>query len=453
MARLFGTDGVRGVANKGLSLEMAMGLGQAIGLYTKQYMGQQLSRLNTRPRIIIGKDTRVSGDMLEAALTAGITSVGVDVVQVGVIPTPGVAFLCRHMGFEAGAMISASHNPVEDNGIKFFDNHGFKLPDEVEDTLELIYKKRDEMERPTGVEVGRVQINREMSKIYEDFLVTSVPIRFEGLRVVVDCGFGAAYQMAPKVLERLGADVIALHSLNDGSRINVKCGSTHTGILQKEVVVNGAHLGIAHDGDADRLIAVDETGRIVDGDQIITICGLDLLKRGKLKNNKVAVTVYSNLGVIQAFRKNHADVVVTANGDRYVLEALKEQDLVLGGEQSGHIIFLERNTTGDGILTALQLISVLIQSNQKLSELAKQMERFPQVLENVRVGHKEGWEQNVHIQEAIQQAETELKDTGRIFVRASGTEPLIRVMAEGPDEAELHKLVKAVTGVIQKELG
>lgn len=452
MARLFGTDGVRGVANHGLSLEMATGLGQAIGVYTKQYMGQQ-RRMIPRPRIIIGKDTRVSGDMLEAALTAGITSVGVDVVQVGVIPTPGVAFLCRHMGFEAGAMISASHNPVEDNGIKFFDNHGFKLPDEVEDALELIYKKRDELERPTGVEVGRVQINREMSKIYEDFLVTSVPVKFEGLRVVVDCGFGAAYQMAPKVLERLGADVIPLHSLNDGSRINVRCGSTHPGILQKEVVVNGAHLGIAHDGDADRLIAVDETGRIVDGDQIITICGLDLLQRGKLKNNKVAVTVYSNLGLIQAFRKRHADVVVTANGDRYVLEALKEQDLVLGGEQSGHIIFFERNTTGDGILTALQLISVMVQSNQSLSELAKQMERFPQVLENVRVAHKEGWEKNAAIQEAVRQAETGLKDVGRIFVRASGTESLIRVMAEGPDEAELQRIVKMVVGVVQQELG
>lgn len=453
MARLFGTDGVRGVANHGLSLEMAIGLGQAIGVYTKQYMGQQSHGLTPRPRIIIGKDTRVSGDMLEAALTAGITSVGVDVVQVGVIPTPGVAFLCRHMGFEAGAMISASHNPVEDNGIKFFDNQGFKLSDETEDILEEIYKKRDALERPTGVDVGRVQINREMSKIYEDFLVTSVPIKFEGLRVVVDCGFGAAYQLAPKVLERLGADVIALHSLNDGSRINVKCGSTHTGILQKEVVVNGAHLGIAHDGDADRLIAVDETGRIVDGDQIITICGLDLLHRGKLRNNKVAVTVYSNLGVIQAFRKHHADVVVTANGDRYVLEALKEQDLVLGGEQSGHIIFFERNTTGDGILTALQLIAVMLQSNRKLSELAQQMERFPQVLENVRVAHKEGWEHNANIKEAVRQAQIALKDAGRVFVRASGTEPLIRVMAEGPDETELHNLVNTVIGVIQRELG
>jgi phosphoglucosamine mutase len=452
VARLFGTDGVRGVANQRLSLELAMGLGQAIGVYTKQYMGQKMNRLIPRPRIIIGKDTRISGDMLEAALTAGITSVGVDVVQVGVIPTPGVAFLCRHMGFEAGAMISASHNPVEDNGIKFFDNQGFKLSDEVEDALEHIYNRRNDLERPTGVEIGRVQINKEMVKIYEDFLATSVPVKFDGLRVVVDCGFGAAYQMAPKVLERLGADVISLHSLNDGSRINVKCGSTHTGILQKEVVVNGAHLGIAHDGDADRLIAVDETGRIVDGDQIITICGLDLLRRGKLKNNKVAVTVYSNLGLIQAFRKHHADVAVTANGDRYVLEALKEQDLVLGGEQSGHIIFFERNTTGDGILTALQLISVMIQSNQKLSELARQMERFPQVLENVRVGSKEGWEQKGSIQAAIKQAETALSDEGRIFVRASGTEPLIRVMAEGPDEAELQRLVKMVVEVIRKEL-
>ena len=451
MARLFGTDGVRGVANQGLSLEMALGLGQAIGVYTKQYLGQ--SKRFPRPRIIIGKDTRVSGDMLEAALASGINSVGVDVVQVGVIPTPGVAFLCRHMGFEAGVMISASHNPVEDNGIKFFDNRGFKLSDEVEEMIEVIYKKRDEVERPIGTGVGRIQINYEMTGIDEEFLVTSVPVRFEGLRIVVDCGFGAAFKLAPKVLERLGADVIALHDRNDGSRINVKCGSTHPGILQKEVVVNGADLGIAHDGDADRLIAVDESGRIIDGDQIITVCGLDLLRHGKLKNNKVAVTVYSNLGVIQAFKKHHAEVAITANGDRYVLEALQEQDLVLGGEQSGHIIFLDKNTTGDGILTALQLITVLVQSNQKLSELAAQMERFPQVLENVRVARKEGWEQNLQIKAAVQKVEALLQDTGRIFVRASGTEPLIRVMAEGPDEAELRELVRMVTGVIQQELG
>ena len=271
--------------------------------------------------------------------------------------------------------------------------------------------------------------------------MASVPVRFEGLRVVVDCGFGAAFELAPRVLRRLGAEVVSLHAMNDGSRINVKCGSTHTGILQKEVVASGADLGIAHDGDADRVIAVDEAGRAVDGDQLITICGLQLLRKGKLRNNKVAVTVYSNLGLIQAFKKHQAGVEITANGDRYVLEALRKEDLVLGGEQSGHIIFLDKNTTGDGILTALQLMAVMAETGEKLSVLAAQMERFPQVLENVRIHKKEGWKQNSAINAAIAAAEGELQETGRIFVRASGTEPLIRVMAEGPDEEQLRRLV------------
>ncbi|HBF36063.1 MAG TPA: phosphoglucosamine mutase, partial [Firmicutes bacterium] len=334
MARLFGTDGVRGVANQGLTTEIAFGLGQAAGYYFKGNMDS-----SERPKIIIGKDTRVSGDMLEAALAAGITSVGVDVVKLGIIPTPGVAFLCRKLGPRAGVMISASHNPVEDNGIKFFDYQGFKLTDEVEDKIEDIYRHQlKDLELPIGVGVGRITDSYESIHLYEEFLAGSIGVNLTGLRIVVDCGFGASYDLAPKVLKRLGAEVIALHAINDGSRINVKCGSTHPGILQKEVTASGAHVGIAHDGDADRVIAVDEKGHVVDGDQIITICGLDLLKRGELKNKKVAVTVYSNLGLAQAFKKNQADVVVTANGDRYVLEALREQNLVLGGEQSGHII-------------------------------------------------------------------------------------------------------------------
>jgi phosphoglucosamine mutase len=447
MARLFGTDGVRGVANQGLTAELAFGLGQAAGYYFKGNAG-----MNERPKIIIGKDTRASGDMLEAALAAGITSVGVDVVKLGIIPTPGVAFLCRQLGPQAGVMISASHNPVEDNGIKFFDHQGFKLTDEVEDKIEDIYRhKLKDLELPIGVGVGRITDSYESIHLYEEFLASSIDVDLKGLRVVVDCGFGASYDLAPKVLKRLGAEVIALHAINDGSRINVKCGSTHPGILQKEVAASGAHVGIAHDGDADRVIAVDENGHIVDGDQIITVCGLDLLKRGALRNGKVAVTVYSNLGLVQAFRKHQADVVVTANGDRYVLEALREEQLVLGGEQSGHIIFLEKNTTGDGILTALQLLAVVVQSKKKLSELAAQMERFPQVLENVRVAKKDGWESNLKIKAAVSKAEQALEGEGRVFVRASGTEPLIRVMAEGPDEEQLKQLVGMIAGVIQEE--
>jgi phosphoglucosamine mutase len=403
--------------------------------------------------VIIGRDTRLSGEMLEAALAAGITSVGVDVARLGIIPTPGVAFLCRKLGVAAGVMISASHNPVEDNGIKFFDKSGFKLTDEEEDEIETLYRNRlEEIERPTGTAVGRIFDEFGGVKLYEDYLVSTASRRFDGLKIVVDCGFGAAYDLAPQVLRRLGAEVVALHDINDGSRINVGCGSTHPEILQKEVIANGADLGIAHDGDADRLIAVDEGGRLVDGDQIITICGLDLKREGKLRNDKVAVTVYSNLGLIQAFKKNQVEVVVTANGDRYVLEAMRRQDLVIGGEQSGHIIFLDKNSTGDGILTALQLISVVAKSGEGLSKLAAQMERAPQVLENVRVERKD-WEQNAAVKEVINAAEARLHGEGRIFVRASGTEPLIRVMAEGPDEAELRRIVREVAGVIKAELG
>lgn len=445
MDRLFGTDGVRGVANRTLTPEMAFGLGRAAGAYFKKGKGS---------RIIIGKDTRVSGEMLESALAAGITSVGMDVLQIGIIPTPGVAFLCRKMDAAAGVMISASHNPVEDNGIKFFDSCGFKLTDAVEDEIEAIYRNRlDEIERPVGTEVGRIYDDPGAIQLYEDFLAESVSCRFDGLKIVVDCGFGAAHYLAPQVLRRLGAEVVALHALDDGSRINVNCGSTHPGILQKEVFASGANLGIAHDGDADRLIAVDETGQMVNGDQIITICGLDMKREGKLNNNKVAVTVYSNLGLIQAFKKNQVEVVITANGDRYVLEAMQNQDLSIGGEQSGHIIFLEKNSTGDGILTALQLISVMVKSGEKLSKLAAQMQLVPQVLENVRVGHKNGWEHNTAINETVKKAEASLGGEGRIFVRASGTEPLIRVMAEGPNEEELRRIVSEVAETIKKELG
>ncbi|MCL6591812.1 MAG: phosphoglucosamine mutase [Firmicutes bacterium] len=452
MARLFGTDGVRGVANQGLTPELAFGLGRAAGHYFAQNAGPDLPD-SGRIKIVIGKDTRVSGDMLEAALTAGITSVGADVINAGVIPTPGVAFLCRRLQAHAGVMISASHNPVEDNGIKFFDSQGFKLEDEVEDELEALYRRHTELGRPTGAGIGRSFSQPEALQFYEEFLVKSVNTSFEGLKVVVDCGFGAAFYLAPKVLGELGAEVIPLHAENDGSRINVKCGSTDIGALQKAVLESSAQLGIAHDGDADRLIAVDELGNKVDGDQILAICGLDLLREGKLRNRKIAVTVYSNLGLIQAYKQNQAEVVITANGDRYVLEAMKKHDLVLGGEQSGHIIFLDKNSTGDGILTALQLIAVVAKSKQPLSKLAAQMERFPQVLKNVRVQRKEGWENNSKIQAAISNAEEELKERGRIFVRASGTEPLIRVMAEGPDEKELHRLVGMVVEVIQTEQG
>ncbi len=445
--RMFGTDGVRGVANEGLTPEIAFKLGQAAGLYFRQ-------QTTAKPRVIIGKDTRVSGAMLEAALAAGLTSIGAEVLRLGVLPTPGVAFLCRSLQATAGVMISASHNPVADNGIKFFDGQGFKLTDAVEDEIEGIFQQPvPAAARPIGVAVGQIIERPDAVQLYEDYLVAAVPGRFDGLKIAVDCGFGAAFQLAPTVLRRLGAEVIALNAENDGSRINVQCGSTHTGGLQREVIASGAALGIAHDGDADRVIAVDENGAMVDGDQIITVCALYLKEQGLLRNDKVAVTVYSNLGLIQTLRNQGIETVVTANGDRYVLEALRQQQLVLGGEQSGHIIFLDKNSTGDGIMTALHLIAAVAQSGKRLSELAGRMEKFPQVLENVRVQRKEGWEKSAAIKAVIGQAEAELEGKGRIFVRASGTEPLIRVMAEGPSQERLDYLVGTVAQVIRNELG
>jgi phosphoglucosamine mutase len=447
VARLFGTDGVRGVANTELTPELALQLGQAAGIYFQRKDG-------VKARILIGKDTRVSGDLLEAALAAGLTSMGADVLRLGVLPTPGVAYLSRALQADAGVMISASHNPVADNGIKFFDSQGYKLPDATEDALEAIMKRRlQETSRPVGVAVGRISDQADASELYSEYLGSTVDQTLTGLKIVVDCGYGAAYRLAPELLKRLGAEVVELNAVNDGSQINVNCGSTNPGQLQAMVSAVGADLGIAHDGDADRVIAVDETGQIVDGDQILTICGLDLLREGKLTNRKIAVTVYSNLGLSEAFRNQGAEVVVTANGDRYVLAAMQEQGLVLGGEQSGHIIFLERNSTGDGILTALQLIAVMVKRKEKLSVLAQQMRRFPQVLQNVRVARKDHWENNLAIQDAIGKGETLLAGRGRLFVRASGTEPLIRVMAEGPDQTELEAIVAQVAAVILQQLG
>jgi phosphoglucosamine mutase len=447
VARLFGTDGVRGVANKELTPELAFKLGQAAGVYFKKAEA-------LKPQILIGKDTRVSGDLLEAALATGLTSMGADVIRLGVLPTPGVAYLCRALKADAGVMISASHNPVVDNGIKFFDGQGYKLPDETEDALEAILKGRlSETPRPVGVAVGRISDQTDAPDIYGSYLLSTVDSTLAGLKIVVDCGYGAAYRLAPELLKRLGAEVVAINAVNDGSQINVNCGSTNPGQLQQMVTAVRADLGIAHDGDADRVIAVDENGQIVDGDQILTVCGLHLLREGKLKNRKIAATVYSNLGLSEAFRNNDAAVEITANGDRYVLAAMREQGLVLGGEQSGHIIFLEKNSTGDGILTALQLIAVMVKTGEKLSVLAGQMRRFPQVLQNVRVVRKEHWETNAAIQAAITASETTLADRGRLFVRASGTEPLIRVMAEGPDQQELEGLVAQVADVVLQQLG
>ncbi|GAW92552.1 phosphoglucosamine mutase [Calderihabitans maritimus] len=445
MGVLFGTDGVRGKANQELTPELAYRLGRA-GAYV-------LSRTVEEPRIIVGKDTRISGDMLEAALTAGICSVGVDVIQVGVMPTPAIAYLTRRMGVTAGVVISASHNPVEDNGIKFFGNSGYKLPDETEAEIErIVLNGTDSLPYPTGAAVGRVVRRPEAVEQYIEFLKNSIDTRLEGLKIVVDCANGAAYQVAPRVLADLGAKVVPIFAEPDGVNINRDCGSTHLQNLQKAVMEHGAHLGLAHDGDADRVIAVDEKGEVVDGDQIMVICGLDLKERGRLPGDKVVVTVMSNMGLHLAFRKAGISVLQTAVGDRYVLEEMKRSGAMLGGEQSGHIIFLEHSTTGDGLLTALQLLSTVVKRGKPLSELAAQMARLPQVMVNVPVRDKNRLAENDEMQKAIAEAQARLGERGRVLVRPSGTEPLIRIMAEGPDEKELEEITSGLAAVAKEHL-
>jgi phosphoglucosamine mutase len=444
MGRLFGTDGVRGVANSELTPELAFRLGRA----ATYHFGQE----HDIPVLIIGRDTRVSGQMLEAALAAGICSAGGQAILAGVVPTPAVAFLTHRLGAQAGVVISASHNPYPDNGIKFFAQDGYKLPDAVEDQLEeLVLAAADSLPRPTGAAVGQIIHRPDLLQQYIDYAAGTVTETFKDLKIVIDCANGAAFEAAPSVYRRLGATVVSLHDMPDGININQHCGSTHMESLQQAVLREKADLGIAHDGDADRCLFVDERGEIVDGDQMMIICTLDFLRQGKLKDNTLVATVMSNIGLHQAMKKAGARVEVTAVGDRYVLEAMRANGFSLGGEQSGHIIFGEYSTTGDGIVTALQVLSAVVQSGKPMSELAAQMTRFPQLLVNVTVKTKNGWQENQAIANAIRQAEAELGDNGRILVRPSGTEPLIRVMAEGPDQEQLDQIVNRIVSVIQQE--
>lgn len=444
VSRLFGTDGVRGVANADLTPELAFRLGR-VGAYV-------LTSRHPGARIAIGKDTRISGDMLEAALISGILSMGVDVLRLGVISTPGVAYLTKHLGADAGVMISASHNPVEDNGIKFFGGDGFKLLDETEDRIEHILRNEEELPRPTGGEIGRIY-EEPAQEEYIQFLMSTVDERFDGLHVVLDCANGAASAIAPEVFRRLGAKVTVIHAEPDGVNINVGCGSTHPQVVQQAVIAHHADLGLSFDGDADRLIAVDSTGEIIDGDFIMAICGLSLQRQGKLADNKIVATVMSNLGFMKAMEAAGIEVVRTAVGDRYVMERMRADQAVLGGEQSGHIIFLNHTTTGDGILTALQLVQVLVKSGKPLSALRTVMTRYPQILENVRVTDKHAWVHNAAIQAALAAGERELGDSGRVLVRESGTESLVRVMVEGPDEHVLRKIVQDIVKVVEEQLG
>ncbi|MCM1564963.1 MAG: phosphoglucosamine mutase [Dehalobacter sp.] len=448
MARLFGTDGVRGKANTELTPELAFKLGKA-GAYV-------LGKRQEKAKIVIGKDTRISGDMLEAALAAGICSMGVDVLKAGVLPTPGIAFLTRTLEASAGVVISASHNPYEDNGIKFFAGSGFKLSDELEDEIEDTLKRIDELELPSGGDIGSIVEVENASEKYAAFLKkTSVSLK--GLKIILDCANGAAYEVGPKVLADLGAEVIPLYNQPDGININVHCGSTHPEALAKEVLQHGADLGLACDGDADRIIAVDENGNILDGDAIMVICARALKDKGKLAHDSLVVTVMSNMGLHKALRKAGIRILETKVGDRYVMEKLLESGAILGGEQSGHLIFLEHNTTGDGLLSGLQLLSVIKEKKAKLSELAKQMKRFPQVLVNTSVGNKDKIMQNEQVNLKVREVQESLGEDGRILVRPSGTESLIRVMLEGPDQQELIRLAEEVVKVVrivdQNDLG
>lgn len=445
MGKYFGTDGVRGVANKELTAEMAYSIGRCGGYV--------LAGGVDRPKVVIGMDTRISGLMLESALVAGLLSIGADVIRLGVVSTPGVAYLTRTLKADAGVMISASHNPVEDNGIKFFGGDGFKLSDETENKIEeLMDAYEDTLPRPIGSGLGTVTVNEEAKFAYLDYLKTTVSSRFDGLKIVLDCANGAAYELAPKLFADLGAEVITIGAEPNGLNINEQCGSTHPEKLKEEVIRHGAHAGLAFDGDADRLIAVDETGAEVDGDFILCICGDAMNRAGKLNDGTIVSTVMSNIGFYKATEKLGLKTAKTAVGDRYVMEEMRRGGYNLGGEQSGHVIFLDYNTTGDGMLTAIQLINTLKESGKKQSELRELMKQYPQVLVNVRVEDKSKYDGNSVIEEAIAMIENKLGDNGRVLVRPSGTESLIRVMAEGPDRIELEQFVDHIAGIVKKEL-
>lgn len=446
MARMFGTDGIRGVANEELTPLLAMQLGQA-GAYV-------LTRENKhKPTIMVGCDTRISGDMLANALMAGICSVGANAVYVGVIPTPAIAYLTKKYKVEAGVVISASHNPMEFNGIKFFDGNGYKLPDALEDEIEaLIRNGLQGIEFPSGSGVGRIKYRRDAREEYINHAVSAVPVDLSNLKVVVDCAEGASNYTSVEALRQLGAHVVPIHNLPDGTNINANCGSTHMQELQARVVFEKADVGLAFDGDADRLLAVDELGNVVDGDQIMAIVGAHMRNMGKLKQNTLVVTVMSNLGLFLFGDREKIHIEKTKVGDRYVLERMREIGANLGGEQSGHIIFLDENTTGDGLLSALHLLEVMVVTGKPLSELSKVMTVMPQALVNVKVPNhrKEHFMEYPEIAEAIEELEKEFAGEGRVLIRPSGTEPKVRVMIEGKDKAKIDAEAHRIADLIQQ---
>ena len=449
MRKLFGTDGIRGVANvEPMTCETALKLGRAAGHVFLQD--------DRRHRILIGKDTRLSGYMIESALVAGICSMGVDVLLVGPMPTPAVALITRSLRADAGVVISASHNQYEDNGIKFFSRDGFKLPDEIEARMEnLIASGEIDHIRPTAHKVGKAFRIDDAVGRYIEFVKASIPrgMTFEDLRVVVDCANGAAYKVAPSVLSELGANVTSINVKPDGTNINKECGSVHIEQMCEETRKQKAHVGMAFDGDADRVLLADEEGTCVDGDRIMAMCALDMLEEGRLAEDTLVATVMSNLGLEHAIKKAGGHVVKTDVGDRHVLEEMRRGGYNMGGEQSGHILFLDYNTTGDGMITALQVLALMSKTGKSLKELASCMERFPQSLVNIPVKRKEPFENVPRVHEGIKKAEERLGDTGRVLVRYSGTEALARVMVEGMDEAEIIEIAESIAATIAEELG
>lgn len=451
MGRLFGTDGVRGIANTELTAELAYKLGQAGAFVLTQ-------ETKHKAKILVGKDTRISSDMLEAAICAGICSVGAEAVIVGVVPTPAVAHLTRRMGADAGVVISASHNSMEYNGIKFFNSSGYKLSDETENKIEsIILDNSEPLEFPTGAELGRIIYKLDAKNDYIEFAKSTINTnntKLEGLRIAIDCANGAASATSKTVLEQLGATVFSINDNPNGTNINAGCGSTHLEGLQNYVKKVDADIGLAFDGDADRVLAVDENGGIVDGDKIMSICGLDMKKRGVLPNDTIVATVMSNLGLFIMAEKNNLTVAKTKVGDRYVLEEMAAKGYSLGGEQSGHIIFLDYNTTGDGLVTALQLLSVIKNSGEKLSKLAEVMEIMPQVLINAKVKNenKDAYMNDEEIKREIDDIEKIFSGKGRVLIRPSGTEPLVRVMIEGSDIDFITEKAKFLSELIENKL-
>lgn len=448
MARLFGTDGVRGIANVELTCDLAFRLGQASAAV--------LASDVHRPTILVGRDTRISGEMLESALVAGICSVGARAVLVEVLPTPAIAYLTRYYEADAGVVISASHNTVEYNGIKFFDKNGYKLPDALEDRIEELVTTGlpQGMEMPIGEKVGRPVRQRNATRRYVDFVKETTNLRLDGLHVVLDCAQGASYEVAPMAFRELGAQVSCYYHEPDGTNINDNCGSTHPQRLCELVRELGADVGFAFDGDADRLMAVDERGQLINGDKVLAMLALYWKERGLLRGNTVVATVMSNMGLDIAMKKHGIKLEKTRVGDRYVLERMLEAGHVLGGEQSGHVILLDHNTTGDGLVTAVQLISAMVAAQQPLSRLSSVMQMMPQsqYAAHVDDSKKYDYDKNEKIRQMIVQLEKKYQDQGRLVIRASGTEPCVRVMIEGPDQRELDTDVYALSKLIEKEL-